>query len=107
MMSGVAVLTLGILTALGAAWYWAGLVFFPAVLAAFSFLEARRNTCVLRAAEGTFENEDLSRTRAAADEVAASRRVAAGINRDAVLLGVTSAVVCMAILMAVANVRFR
>ncbi|HET6284672.1 MAG TPA: hypothetical protein VFH73_27190 [Polyangia bacterium] len=98
-MASVAVLMVAAFAALGVAWYWRGLVFFPATLAAFGFLQAHRNTCVRRATEGTFEHQDLSKTTAAADEVAASRRVAAGINRDAVLLGVVSAVVAMAVTM--------
>lgn len=75
----------------GSAWYLRALVFLPAGLAAVSLLQVRRNTCIARAAEGTFEHEDFSRTPAPDDEVAASRRVAAGIRRDSLLIAFASA----------------
>ncbi len=71
--------------------YWRATVFIPAVLAASGFLQARRNTCVARAAEGTFENDDFSTVKAPDDEVAASRRVASGIKRDILLIGLACA----------------
>jgi len=80
-------------------WPWyvrAGAVFVPAALAAVGFLQATRATCIARASEGTFENEDFSTTAAPPDEVAASRKVAAGIRRDAVLIGLLSAAVAAA-----------
>jgi len=73
-------------------WYWRVLIGLPAALAAISLLQVRRNTCVARAAEGTFEHEDFSRTKMADADVAASRRVASGITRDAALIGVACAV---------------
>ena len=53
----------------------------------------RRNTCIARAAEGTFEHDDFSRTKAPDDDVAASRRVSATIRRDSALIGVAAGVV--------------
>ncbi len=77
--------------------HWPGyvraLVFFPAALSATCFLQAMRNTCVARAMEGTFEHDDFSKTPAPADEVAASRRVARTIQRDALVIGVVSAAI--------------
>jgi hypothetical protein len=96
-MTAVALLMLGGFVALGTAWYWRSLMFIPTALAAYGFLQAHRNTCVLRAKEGTFEHEDYSTTTVAADEVAVSRRVAAGIRRDAVLIGVVSAAISMSL----------
>jgi hypothetical protein len=96
-LSAVALLMLGGFVALGAAWYWRSLMFIPATLAAYGFLQAHRNTCVLRAKEGTFENDDYSTTAADPDEVAVSRRVAAGIRRDAVLIGLVAAVLSMSL----------
>jgi len=89
------VVSLGLLAlfiARGSAWYLRALIFIPAGLAAVSLLQVRRNTCVARAAEGTFEHEDFSRTPAPADDVAASRRVAAGIRRDSLLIALASAI---------------
>ena len=74
-------------------WHWwlRATAFFPAALAATGFLQASRNTCVAHAAKGTFEHEDFSTTKAPDDEVAASRKVARGIQRDALLIGLASA----------------
>jgi len=72
-------------------WYLRATLFFPAAMAAVGFLQARRNTCVARAMEGTFENDDFTTTKAPDDEVAASRKVASTIRRDAVLIGLASA----------------
>ncbi len=77
-------------------WYFRAVVFFPAAGAGFGFFQAIRNTCVARAREGNFEHDDLSKTPAPEAEVAASRKVAATINRDAVLLGVAVALASMA-----------
>jgi len=82
---------LALFIARGSAWYLRALVFVPAGLAAVSLLQVRRNTCIARAAEGTFEHEDFSRTPAPADDVAASRSVAAGIRRDSLLIALASA----------------
>ena len=72
-------------------WYLRATLFFPAALAATGFLQAARNTCVARAAEGTFENDDFTTTKAPDDEVAASREVSRTIKRDALLIGLASA----------------
>ena len=72
-------------------WYLRATLFFPAALAATGFLQAWRSTCVARAAEGTFENDDFTTTKAPDDEVAASRKVASTIKRDALLIGLASA----------------
>jgi hypothetical protein len=74
-------------------WYLRATLFFPAALAATGFLQAKRNTCVARAREGTFENEDFSTTKAPDDDVAASRKVAKSIQRDALLIGLASAAI--------------
>jgi hypothetical protein len=74
-------------------WYLRATLFFPAALAATGFLQVKRNTCVARAMEGTFENDDFSTTKAPDDEVAASRKVARTIQRDALLIGLASAAI--------------
>lgn len=79
------------LVALRAPWYAGLAAFVPGALAAVGLLQARRKTCVSRAAEGTFEHEDFSKTPAAEDEVRASRAVAATITRDAILVGLAAA----------------
>jgi hypothetical protein len=71
-------------------------VFFPAAISAIGYLQASRNTCVLRAREGTFEHDDFSTEPAPATDVAASRRVAIGIYRDAALIGLGAAVLAAA-----------
>ncbi len=81
--------------ALHVGWAWRAVVFLPAATAAVGFLQARRHTCLKHAAAGTFEHDDLSATPAPADEVAASRAVAAGITRDAVMVGLASAALSM------------
>ena len=92
-ISGVLLATL---VALKASWYCRLLMFVPATLSAVGYLQARRNTCIARAAEGTFEHHDLSKTKAPDDEVAASRAVAGGIRRDMVLVGLVGAVIGVA-----------
>src|SRR3954470_5857036 len=74
-------------------WPWAILLFVPAASAATGFLQVRRNTCVLRAKEGTFEHEDGRTTAAPEAEVRASRAVARTIQRDAVLIGLGASAV--------------
>lgn len=87
----VSVALLIVLVVLRVPWYAGLLMFIPASLAAVGLLQARRNTCVMRAKEGTFEHEDFSTTKAPEDEVTASRAMAATINRDTVLVGLGSA----------------
>ena len=89
------VLLLG-LVALKAPWYWRLLLFVPTTLSAVGFLQVARNTCIRRAAEGTFEHEDLSMTKAPDDEVAASRKVAGSIRRDMILVGLAGAAIGVA-----------
>ncbi len=76
-----------------AAWYWRLTLFLPIAGATISLLQVRRNTCIARAAEGVIEHEDFSTSPAPKDQLAASRRVAATIYRDAVLVGVAGAAV--------------
>jgi hypothetical protein len=87
----VAVALLIVLAIVRLPWYLGLLMFIPASLAAVGLLQARRNTCVMRAKEGTFEHEDFSTTKAPDDEVTASRAMAATINRDTVLVGLAGA----------------
>jgi hypothetical protein len=78
-------------------WQWRTFVFLPSALAATGFLQAMRNTCVAHAARGTIEHEDFSTTPAPPDELAASRRVAATIRRDAVIVGFATTIVSVAL----------
>lgn len=89
----LAVLALAALVALGAPWPWRLLVALPAGAAFVSGLQVRRNTCVAHARTGRFENEDFTTTKVDAAFAAASRRVAAGIWRDA--LGLTALVAAL------------
>jgi hypothetical protein len=77
-------------------WPLRALVFFPMLMAGYGFFQASRNTCLARAKEGMFEHDDLSKTPAAPDDAAASRKVARGIERDSALLGVVGALVGVA-----------
>jgi hypothetical protein len=92
----ISVAILVVLVALRAPWYCRLLLFIPVSMSAVGFLQARRNTCIRRAAEGTFEHDDLSMTKAPDDEVAASRAVAGGIRRDMVLAGLVGAAIGVA-----------
>jgi len=87
----VSVALLVVLVVMRIPWYGGLALFIPVALSAVGFLQARRNTCVMRAREGTFEHDDFSTTKASDAEVAASRGVAAKINRDVILIGVTGA----------------
>ena len=69
-------------------WIARAAVFVPAALSATGYLQARRNTCVLRAKEGTIEHDDFSTEPAPMADVVQSRKVAAGITRDSILIGV-------------------
>jgi hypothetical protein len=86
--AGISVAAAGAAMILRAPWIVRAAVFLPAALSATGFLQASRNTCVLRAREGTTEHDDFSTEPAPAAEVAASRKVARGITRDAVLIGI-------------------
>jgi hypothetical protein len=85
-----------ILVAARAAWYWRLVLFLPGAVAAVGLLQARRNTCIKRADEGTFEHDDFSTTKAPDDELAASRAVASGIRRDTLLAGLVAAAIGVA-----------
>ena len=89
----VSVALLVVLVVMRVPWYGGLALFVPVALSAVGFLQASRNTCVMRARQGTFEHEDFSTTKAPDDEVAASRAVAAKINRDVVLIGLAGAAV--------------
>jgi hypothetical protein len=89
----VSVALLVVLVVMRVPWYGGLALFIPVALSAVGFLQARRNTCVLRAKEGTFEHDDFSTTRAPDEEVAASRAVAATINRDVILIGLAGAAI--------------
>lgn len=89
----VSVALLVVLVVLRVPWYGGLALFIPAALSAIGFLQARRHTCVMRAKEGTFEHDDFSTTKAPDAEVAASRTVAAKINRDVILIGLAGAAI--------------
>jgi hypothetical protein len=89
----VSVALLVVLVVMRVPWYGGLALFIPAALSAVGFLQARRNTCVMRAKEGTFEHDDFSTTKASDAEVAASRGVAAKINRDVILIGIAGAAI--------------
>jgi hypothetical protein len=86
----VTVLLAAVLVVVHARWFWCLAVFVPAALTAIGFLQAGRKTCVSRAAEGTFEHDDFSKTPAAEDDARRSRHVAAGITRDSILIGLAA-----------------
>lgn len=92
-MSAVTVALFVAFAAFHAHWYWRFLLVAPAASAATGFLQMFRNTCILRAKEGTFEHDDGTMTPAPADDVAASRAVAKTISRDATLIGLAIAAV--------------
>jgi hypothetical protein len=78
-----------------ARWYLCLIVFVPAFTAAIGFLQAGRKTCVARAAEGTFEHDDFSKTPAEQDDVVRSREAAAAIMRHSLLIGFVLVIVTM------------
>ena len=77
-------------------WVRAAVVLPVTTLAAISLLQSRRHTCVLRAAEGTIERDGAPNAKADADAAAASRRMAATVVRDAILIGVACAMAAAA-----------
>jgi hypothetical protein len=91
--SALTVLLAGSVIVSHARWVWSAAVFVPAFVAAIGFLQAGRRTCVSRAAEGTFEHEDFSKTPAAEDAVVRSREVATKIMRDSMLIGAGAVVI--------------
>jgi hypothetical protein len=87
----VGVVALLACVALGVPWYVRTVVAIPGALAAIGLLQARRGTCVARAREDTFEHNDFSKTAVAADDARRSRRAAARITRDTVLIALLCA----------------
>lgn len=85
----------GAITLLMLAAAWSGrppmavraLVFVPACISALGLLQARRQTCVVRAIEGRREQDGGGAVDAQPGAAHASRRVAAGIVRDVILVG--------------------
>lgn len=90
----VAVLCLGLLgyfIGVRAPWYMRLALFLPAAGAGIALLQVSRKTCVAMARMGVVENEDFSYTKVNDALAAASRRVAATIFRDGILIGVAAA----------------
>jgi hypothetical protein len=67
------------------------LIFIPASGAAVAWLQVRRNTCVSRARHGLFERDDYSTVPQSPADANASRKVAATVVRDGILIGVAAA----------------
>lgn len=91
---GAIVFAVGLAVALAVlhtGWYLRALVFLPAAMAAVSLLQVSRNTCVAHAATGMFEHDDFTTTKQDEADAAASKKVAATIYRDAVLIGALAA----------------
>jgi hypothetical protein len=81
-----AVVMLGIVIASDSPWWTRALVvFFPALVASTSYLEAQSHVCVLRAAQGTYEHDDRSKTAMDASLLPAIRRVATSVGVKALL----------------------
>jgi hypothetical protein len=87
----IGVVALAVLVAVHASPWLRALVGLPIAAGVASQLQVMRNTCVAHARAGTIEHDDLSTTKAPADENAASRRVASGIVRDAAIAGAVAA----------------
>jgi hypothetical protein len=83
----VVVAFIGIGVAVRWPWFVRALAFVPAAMSAIGFLQARHKTCVLRAAQGTFEHDDGATTPAPRDDVTASQRLSRKLVRGSVLLG--------------------
>jgi hypothetical protein len=94
--AGLSVAAAGAGVIFRAPWAARAAVFLPAAISAIGYLQASRNTCVMRAREGTLEHDDFTTEPAPAADVAASRRVSAGIYRDALLIGAGAAVIAIA-----------
>lgn len=95
-LAGISIAAVGAGMIFRAPWLARATVFLPAAVSATGFLQASRNTCVLRAREGTLEHDDFSTTPAPASDVAVSRGVARGITRDAILIGLGAGVLAAA-----------
>lgn len=93
----VGVVLLGTLIAVDAAWWIRLVMFVPGAAFFITTLQLTRNTCVMHAAQGVEETDEVGKTRPAApDDVAASRRVARTIYRDGALGGLAVALVSAA-----------
>ena len=75
----VSVALLVVLVVMRVPWYGGLALFIPVALSAVGFLQASRNTCVMRAKEGTFEHDDFSATKAPDD---GGRRQPRGRRQD-------------------------
>jgi len=95
-MAGLSVAATGAGLIFRAPWVVRTAVFFPAAVSAIGYLQASRNTCVMRARQGTLEHDDFTTEPAPAADVATSRRVAASIYRDALLVGIAAAAIAAA-----------
>lgn len=95
--AGLSVVCVVCFVAFHVPWQWRSLVFLPSAMAATGFLQAMRNTCIAHASRGTIEHEDFSTTPAPPDELAASRRVASSIRRDAVIIGLAASAISVAL----------
>jgi hypothetical protein len=75
-----AAVTFVLVVLLDAVWWvrWLA-VLLPALVASEAYFEARSNVCILRAAQGTFEHDDRSRTPMASTVLPAIRRVAKSV----------------------------
>ena len=94
---GAALATGVVLIAFHVEWYWRAIgVFVPALVGASGLLQARRSTCIARARDGTFENEDSTTTKMADIDVRASRKVGEAISRDVLVIGVIAAAIAAA-----------
>jgi hypothetical protein len=94
--AGISVAAAGAGVIFRAPWIARAGVFLPAAVSAIGYLQASRNTCVMRAREGTFEHDDFSTEPAPAVDVAASRQVSRGIYRDALLIALGAAAIAAA-----------
>jgi hypothetical protein len=91
-------MAIAVTTALGSPW-WVRLlsVLLPALVASAAHFEARSNVCVLRAAQGTFEHDDRSRTTMQASLMPAIRRVATSVIVKGVVAGFVASVALTAL----------
>lgn len=96
--SAGAMLAIIVTTALGSPW-WVRLlaVLAPALVASTAWFEARSNVCVLRAAQGTFEHDDRSRTTMQTSLLPAIRRVATSVVAKGVVAGAAASVALTAL----------
>jgi hypothetical protein len=88
-------------TALGAPW-WVRLVavLVPALVATSAYFEARSNVCVLRAAQGTFEDDARARTPMQATLLPSIRRVARSIIAKGAVTGLLASILLVAVSLA-------